>query len=120
MLTQREEKFIAWWQQNREKEKKTLRQLYFGLPAGLAMGYGILLSVISSTWYESANMEVNSKMNPHVIFIAVSIIAVFIAIFSKKYKWDMNEQNYRELTAKKQAAEKAADSIQTQSEQKAP
>ncbi len=119
MLTQREEKFITWWQQNREKEKKTMRQLFIGLPIGLLFGGGILLS-LGTGWYERVNMVANSQFNPNVLTIAIVAIAVFIGIFYKKYKWDMYEQQYRELMAKKHVAEKtpeAAHPPQSQSEQ---
>jgi len=45
MLTKREEKFIEYWQNNREREKKLLRQFFIGLPAGLLIAGGIILSL---------------------------------------------------------------------------
>ena len=105
MLSKREEQFLTWWEENREKNKKGLRQLFIGLPVGLAFGIGILLSV-GSGWYERANMVANSQMNPNVLTIAIVSIAVFIAIFYKKYQWEMHEQQYKELMAKKKSAEK--------------
>lgn len=119
MLTQREEKFISWWQQNRDKQKKGMRQLLIGLPMGLLLGGGILLS-LGTGWYKRANMVANSQFNPNVLTIAILAIAVFMAVFYKKYKWDQYEQQYRELMAKKQAREKTADAaheVPTQSEQ---
>ncbi|BAV07664.1 hypothetical protein SAMN05421788_10314 [Filimonas lacunae] len=114
MLSKREEKFIEWWEQNREKERKTMRQLYIGLPVGLGFGIAIL-ALLGSGWFERATMVANSQVNPNVLTIAVAAIGVFIAIFYKKYKWDMYEQQYRELMAKKHAAEKAAQRPQEQS-----
>lgn len=108
MLSKREEQFIVWWEANRDKNKRVLRQLFVGLPIGLAFGGGILLS-LGSGWYQRANMVANSQVNPNVLLIAVVAIAVFIAIFYKKYQWEMYDQQYRELMQKKKALEKQSD-----------
>lgn len=105
MLSAQEEKFIAYWEKNRDREKKLLRQLYIGMPVGLLIGLGIMLS-LSTGWYERADMVANSQLNPNVLTIGIVAIAVFTGIFYKKYRWDMNEQHYRELMARKKAEEK--------------
>lgn len=84
-----------------------MRQLLIGLPMGLVLGGGILLS-LGSGWYQRANMVANSQINPNVLTIAILAIIVFMAIFYKKYRWDQYEQQYRELMAKKHAGEKTA------------
>jgi hypothetical protein len=35
------------------------------------------------------------------VIIAVVLIAGFISIFSAKHQWEMNEQRYKEILAKK-------------------
>jgi len=102
MLTAQEEQFIQYWQQNRDREKKLFRQLLIGLPAGMFLAIGIVASVVTARWYELADMEANSEMNPNVLIIAVLAIIVFIAIFYKKFQWDQKEQLYKELLSKKQ------------------
>ena len=42
-----------------------------------------------------------SDFNPGVLILALILIVVFIAIFSRKFKWDQYEQRYMELLAKK-------------------
>ncbi len=101
MLTQPEEKFLIYWEKNRNRDKKLLRQLFIGLPVGLLLAGGILLS-LDLDWYERANMVANAKLNPVVLLIALLCIVVFIAIFYKKYDWEMKEQRYQELIFKKQ------------------
>ena len=101
MLTQGEERFIEYWKQNRDREKKTFRQLLFGLPLGLLIGVGIFLSVVTDKWYERADMVANTQMNPNVLIVAILLIAVFTGLFYKKFKWDQNEQLYKELLFKK-------------------
>src|SRR6266542_2695097 len=106
MLSGQEEAFLQYWEKNRQREKKLLRQLFIGLPLGLLISGGIVLS-LDLGWYTRANMVANSQMNPYVLIIAVAAIAVFTAIFYKKYKWDMNEQHYRELLYKKEKEQNA-------------
>lgn len=105
-MSNEEERFIEYWEQNREKEKKLFRQLVIGLPLGSLIGIGIIVSLLSG-WYERANMEANTESNPFVLIIAVVAIAVFFAIFYKKYTWDMNEQHYKELLFKKEKENKS-------------
>jgi hypothetical protein len=104
MLTRQEEKFVEYWRHSREREKKVLRQLFIGLPAGLLIAAGIILS-LDLDWYERASMVANASLNPFVLLLAIIGIVVFMAIFYKKYQWDMKEQRYRELLFKKQKGE---------------
>jgi hypothetical protein len=104
MLSGNDEAFIQYWEKNRNREKKLLRQLFVGLPLGLLISGGIILS-LDLGWYSRANMVANSQVNPYVLLIALLAIAVFTAIFYKKFRWDMNEQHYLELIAKKQQME---------------
>jgi len=99
MLSQQEQAFVAYWEKNRDKEKRTFRQLLIGLPLGLSFASFILISFVSG-WFERANMVAYSKFNPMVLVVAVLMIAGFTAIFFKKHKWDLNEQHYLELKAK--------------------
>ena len=104
MLTQQEEKFLIYWKKNRDRDKKLLWQLFIGLPAGLLLAGAILLA-LDLDWYERANMVANAKLNPAVLLIAMLGIVVFIAIFYKKYVWEMKEQRYQELLFKDQRKE---------------
>lgn len=100
MLNKQEEAFLVYWERNRDRNKKLFRQLLFGLPAGLLIGSGVLLS-LDLNWYNRANMVANTQLNPVVLLIAILAIAVFTAIFYKKYQWDMREQRYKELLHKR-------------------
>lgn len=101
MLSAEEENFIIYWEANREKEKKWLRQLIIGLPAGLLIGGAIIFSLISG-WYTRADMVANTEMNPFVFLFAILAICCFTAIFYKRNKWEEHEQQYRELLIKKE------------------
>ena len=98
-LTNKEKAFIKYWEANRLKQRKLLYQLAFGLPIGLLLG-GLILFNFRAGWYIRAEMEANASFNPVVLYVAIIIIAVFIAIFSKKFQWEQRESMYRELLAK--------------------
>jgi uncharacterized membrane protein len=100
MITEEEKNFIHYWEQNRSRQKKIFRQFLLGIPIGLAFVIPILINFFSG-WYKRADMIVNTKdFDPLVLIIAMLLITGFIAIFSKRHQWDMNEQRYRELLAK--------------------
>ncbi|MDR0794142.1 MAG: hypothetical protein LBE82_12615 [Chitinophagaceae bacterium] len=96
-----EEKFIAYWEANRDREKKLWRQIAIGVPVGFFMSIGILITVFSG-WYTRAVKQVYSEFNPVIIIIAVIVVSVFIGIFYKKHQWDMNEERYQEFLARRE------------------
>ena len=101
MLSKKEEEFIRYWEDNRIKEKSILKQFFPGLPVGLALGAGILL-LLDTGWYERANMVAQAQSSPVVLFIAIAGIVAFTGFFYKKFRWEMNEQAYRELKLKQE------------------
>lgn len=104
MLSQEDEKFIAYWSANREREKKLSRQLMAGLPVGLLLGIAILVCFFTG-WYQRAMMEASTEMSPFVLILAIILIAVSFGVFYKKQKWEQNEQAYKELLARKKKEE---------------
>ncbi len=108
MLTEKEEAFLLYWEKARTRQKKFLYQLGVGLPVGLIFGVVIIANFYSG-WYKRADMIANARFNPVVLYVAVVIIAVFFAIFSKKFQYDQQEQRYLELKHKKNLAEKNKD-----------
>ena len=101
MLTEKEKIFIKYWEENRVKEKSIVKQFFPGLPIGLALGAGILLA-LDSGWYERANMVAQGESSPYVLFIAIAGIVAFMGFFYKKFRWEMNEQSYKELKLKEE------------------
>ena len=101
-LTHAEKQYIEYWEEHRLREKKLLNQLLIGLPLGILFAAPVLLNLFSG-WYKRAGMQANAQMNPMVLLIAVLLIVVFVAIFSRKHKWEMKEQQYREFIAKRDA-----------------
>jgi formate hydrogenlyase subunit 3/multisubunit Na+/H+ antiporter MnhD subunit len=101
MLTENEKKFIEYWKANRIKKKKVFKQLALGLPLSTVIVAAIFINFFSG-WYKRADMELHTDPSSIiVIIIAALLIVVFITVFSVKHNWDLNEQKYRELLAKK-------------------
>ena len=99
MLSKKEKDFLSYWEQNRYKEKSLLKQFFPGLPIGLALGAAILL-LLDSGWYERANMVAQGQSSPLIILAAIAAIVTFTSVFYKRYRWEMNEQTYKELKLK--------------------
>lgn len=100
MLTPDEEKFLIYWEKNRDKKTSLFRQLSFGLPLGLLISVGIVLNFVSG-WYTRAVMAANGESTPLVLIFAVILITIFCSVFYNRFRREMNEQRYRELMYKK-------------------
>ena len=98
MLTKDEILFLEYWEKRREKGKQFFRQLVTGLPMGLVFALPVLLVVIFHGWYK--NMIYISDSQIIVIIIGVLCVAIFFSIFRGKFKWEHNEQLYKELKFK--------------------
>jgi hypothetical protein len=109
MLTEEEMGFIEYWEANRLKRKRFFKQLAIGLPIGVLLVISIFVSFFSG-WHRQADIELRSQSQSQpdystiilVLVIAALLIVVFTSVFSARHKWDMNEQRYRELLAKKE------------------
>lgn len=100
MLTQQEQAFIRYWEENRSRRKKVFRQFLVGIPVGLGFTIPILIMVFSG-WDKHVSDPSEDKSLMMVLMIALLLIVGFTAIFYQKYKWDQYEQRYRELLNKR-------------------
>jgi len=101
MLSEEEEAFIIYWKTNREKQKRVSRQFLLGIPLALLFVIPIGINFFSG-WDKRAGMVRNStNFSPGILLLALVLIVVFIAVFSRKFKWEQYEQRYIELLAKK-------------------
>lgn len=102
MLTSAENEFITYWEENRLKKKKILRQLSVGLPMAVILVIAIFVNFFSG-WFKRADVVLHQEKSSLIIVLIVAalLIVVFIVIFSARHRWDMNEQFYRELTRKR-------------------
>ena len=100
MLTQQERGFIDYWEQNRMKKRKVLKQLSVGLPLGVLLVAAIFVNFFSG-WDKRAQMMINTDPSLIIVLLIASILIVlFIVIFSVRHKWEQNEQHYRELLSR--------------------
>jgi membrane protein YdbS with pleckstrin-like domain len=102
VLTQQEEAFVRYWEENRSRQKKVFRQFLIGIPVGLAFAIPIVVNYVSG-WdvQAAANSGTSEKSLVMVLMVALLLIVGFIAIFYQKHKWDQYEQRYRELLSKR-------------------
>lgn len=102
MYSNEENEFIQYWEQNRLKKKKVLRQLSVGLPLSVALVMAIFINFFSG-WYKKADMALRSGQSSLILVLVVAalLIVAFVVIFSTRHNWDMNEQRYKELLSKK-------------------
>lgn len=105
MLNKEEEAFILYWKENRSKQKRVFRQFLLGIPLALLFVVPIVLNFFSGWYKRAAMISSTSEFNPGVLLLALILIVVFVAIFSRKFKWEQNEQRYIELLARKQKLE---------------
>ena len=105
MLTKEEILFLEYWEKQKGKDSRWTYQLLAGLARGLIFALPMLLAVIFDGWYKSMIYISHSQMI--LIIITVLGIAVFFALISGRFKWERNEQLYKELKFK-EGKDKAA------------
>ena len=100
-LTPEEEKFVQYWEDQRQRKKEFLRKFSIGLPLLALLSVGFFINFLSG-WYGKADKELRRHSSLLItILVAVVIIVVFVSIFSVKHKWDQNESDYQSLLKKK-------------------
>lgn len=92
--------FFERWTKQRINYKRTARPFFIGLSAGISLGIAILLSIYLG-WYQRANMELNSNLNPIIFLFAIIAISIFMAFIYRNYQWEKNEQRYLSILARK-------------------
>jgi hypothetical protein len=104
MLTEKETDFLQYWSQQHLTGKKDLKDFLKGLSKGLLIGIGIAVTIMIG-WYKRANMELNAQLSPFIFLIAVIAISVFMAFIYQNYQWEIKDQYFLELMAKKKKEE---------------
>jgi uncharacterized membrane protein YbjE (DUF340 family) len=117
MLTDKENEFINWWELHGQHQKKSIRQWITGSPVAIGTSVSIILLVVISRqfgWFRRANTSLNSEASSVVLVIILALIGfiLFSSYFTSKHRQDMNEQYYRELIARRDAAEKSSNTKQ--------
>jgi mannose/fructose/N-acetylgalactosamine-specific phosphotransferase system component IIC len=100
--TDDELKFMAYWEQNRLKEKRLITQLTYGLPIGVIFAVPILVNfLLGRFWYKRADAVGLSQFSPTVLIIAVALISIFVAVLNRKFRWEKLENQYLSLKNRK-------------------
>ena len=103
MISEKEIAFLRYWEQNRDREKTFTSKLTRGFPMAILFGLPIILLVLVvrifvPDWYMKM-----SDTSPGMFITAVLAmlgVVLFYAYFRMQYKWEMNEQLYKELKSK--------------------
>jgi uncharacterized membrane protein YcjF (UPF0283 family) len=101
MLTPEEEKFVHYWEAQRQNRKSFLRKFSIILPVVSLLTVLFFVNFMSG-WYGKADRELRRHSSVIVvILIAVVAIVVFVAIFTARHKWEQNEADYQALLKKR-------------------
>jgi hypothetical protein len=100
MLSEAEESFIEYWSRKGETEKNSLRPLLVGFSFGVVFGIATIISIFSG-WAIRATMVANSRLSVGLLLLIILTVSVFMGYFYRSFRWEKNEQYYRELLAKK-------------------
>jgi membrane protein YdbS with pleckstrin-like domain len=102
MLTDDDIGFIEYWNQNRKRKKKVWKQLALGLPLATVLVITIFANIVFR-WHKEADKAFKREQASLIIVLVVAclLIVIFIVIFSVRHRWDINEQHFKELMAKK-------------------
>ena len=100
MLSEKDKEFITYWEKEREKQNSIPAKLIAGLPMSILFCIPILIFITAvylflPEWYTRVSNNLAGSMP--TIVIAVIVCIVFFSYFRMQYKWEMNEQHYREL-----------------------
>lgn len=107
LLTEDEQKFLTYWEANRQRERKLTNQLMYGLPIGILFTVPIILNfLLGRFWYKRADAVGMSQFNPTVLVVAVLLITVFIALINRKFRWEKLEQQYLELKEREKSEQR--------------
>ena len=102
MLTPEEERFVQYWEVQRQNRKAFLKKFSIVLPVISLLALAFFINFLSG-WYGKADRELRRHSSVIlVILVAVVAIVVFVAIFTARHKWEQNEADYQALLSKKQ------------------
>ena len=110
MLTEKDKQFLQYWDAVKESRSTFMSKLLGGLPMALLFSLPIILLVVVVNLYfpEWATKISNTSSGTFTtIIIAVIICTLFFSYFRMHYKWEMNDQLYKELKSREQKSNPA-------------
>ncbi|MBK6379458.1 MAG: hypothetical protein IPP81_14000 [Chitinophagaceae bacterium] len=103
MLSEKDKDFIIYWEKEKERRSTFSAKLIDGLPMAALFCVPILLFITAvylffPEWYTKISSRLPGSIA--TIVIAVIICMLFFSYFRMQFKWESNEQLYRELKQK--------------------
>ena len=103
MLSDKEIQFLSYWEKSREKQNTVAAKLISGFPMALLFSLPILLFIVMirlffPDWYMKIS-GISAGSFVTAIF-AIFGIVLFYSFFRMQFKWEMNEQLFKELKKK--------------------
>lgn len=94
---------MAYWEREKESRNSFSAKLTGGIPMAALFSVPILLFITAvylffPEWYTKISSRLPGSI--FIIVLAVMICILFFSYFRMQYKWEMNEQLYRELKNK--------------------
>ncbi|MBC7867267.1 MAG: hypothetical protein H7X88_07020 [Gloeobacteraceae cyanobacterium ES-bin-316] len=110
MLSEKELSFLQYWETYRVAHSSFISKLQRGLPMAFIFTVPILLLMVSAylflpEWYTKISNRIAGSFP--TIILALSICIIFFSYFRMHFKWEMNEQLYKELLYKQKKLEAA-------------
>ncbi|MEO5894016.1 MAG: hypothetical protein ABIQ31_27405 [Ferruginibacter sp.] len=103
MISEKETAFLRYWERNRDNENTFISKLTRGFPMALLFGLPIiLLIVVVKLFFPDWYMKISGTSPGTFVTAVIAMLGVvmFYAYFRMQYKWEMNEQLYKELKSK--------------------
>jgi polyferredoxin len=107
MLSSKESEFVAYWEKVRENQSLSSFKLLKGLPFALFFFIPIPLMLLAvNLWFPEWYTRVSNLISGSfpVIMIAVFLGALGWGYFRMQFRWEANEQYYRQLKAKEKTS----------------
>jgi preprotein translocase subunit SecY len=103
MLSEKDKDFIIYWEKEKDSRNTFSAKLIQGLPMAALFCAPILLFIAAvylffPEWYTKISSRLPGSIT--TIVIAVIICMLFFSYFRMQFKWESNEQLYRELKQK--------------------
>jgi uncharacterized BrkB/YihY/UPF0761 family membrane protein len=103
MLSEKDKEFIQYWEKQREKHNSFGARLMNGLPMAVLFCVPILLFItVVYLFFPEWYTRVSNRLPGSLVTIVIAVITavLFFSYFRMQFKWESNEQLYRELKHK--------------------
>ena len=103
MLSEKDKDFIIYWEKEKERRSTFSAKLIDGLPMAALFCVPILLFITAVyLFFPFLYTKISSRLPGSIVTIVIAVIIcmLFFSYFRMQFKWESNEQLYRELKQK--------------------